>query len=84
MAGPGSAEEAAQLTRQLSTPFPVVPVAGRETYETLGFERAWLGLVQQSGTALIDKQGVVRYQLRAATPMGAFDGPGLMAALKGL
>jgi peroxiredoxin len=75
--GPGDAAEAAQLRRKL--PFPVAADPEQRVYQTFGLGRQ-LG-IQQSGTALIDRGGTLRYLNRSTLPFGALKEPALLAAI---
>ena len=41
--------------------FPILAGPSGKTHRTFGLDRVWLGLVQQSGIALIDKKRIVRH-----------------------
>lgn len=75
--GPGDAAEAAQLRRKL--PFAVAADPELRVYQTFGLGRQ-LG-IQQSGTALIDRRGALRYLNRSTLPFGALKEPALLAAI---
>jgi peroxiredoxin len=75
--GPGDDQEARALRRKL--PFPVVADRELHIYQTFGLGRQFG--IQQSGTALIDRAGTLRYLNRSALPFGALKEPALLAAL---
>jgi peroxiredoxin len=75
--GPGDDHEAQALRRKL--PFPVAADPELHIYETFGLGRH-LG-IQQSGTALIDRAGTLRYLNRSTLPFGALKEPALLAAI---
>jgi peroxiredoxin len=75
--GPGDAREAAELRRKL--PFPVAADPELHLYQLFGMGRQ-LG-IQQSGTALIDSAGTLRYFNRSTLPFGALKEPALLAAI---
>jgi peroxiredoxin len=63
-------------------PFPFAVVSGTDAYGQLGLRRALLGLMQQSGSAVIDGAGRLIYLRRATMPFAALDEPTLFAALE--
>lgn len=75
--GPGDIYEAEALRRKL--PFPVAADPDLHIYQTFGLGQS-LG-IQQSGTALIDRAGMLRYLNRSALPFGALKEPALLAAI---
>lgn len=60
--------------------FPVV--SGPDAYGQLGLRKALLGVVQQSGSAVIDSSGRLLHLKRATIPYAAIDVPAVYAALK--
>ncbi|MDQ3991702.1 MAG: peroxiredoxin family protein, partial [Actinomycetota bacterium] len=80
--GPGSMTEVVQLTRRMRLPYPVLSDGGGAGYRAFGLDRVMMGMVQESGTVVIDRDGVIRYLTRAVNPTRAFDGRGLLAALR--
>jgi peroxiredoxin len=75
--GPGDQHEAEQLQRKV--PFQVLADPDRVVYGIYGLSKA-LG-IQQSGTFLIDSDGILRYANRATVPLGALKEPALLAAI---
>jgi peroxiredoxin len=75
--GPGDAHEAEQLQRKV--PFKVLADLDRVAYEAYDLGKK-LG-IQQSGTFLIDSDGILRYANRATVPLGALKEPALLAAI---
>ncbi|MBL9037082.1 MAG: hypothetical protein JNG84_01085, partial [Archangium sp.] len=51
-------------------PFPVV--AGHDAHRAVGLGRVLFGVVQQSGTLVVDPRGVITMVVRATVPTGAF------------
>jgi len=81
--GPGDAGQAKWHARLIRAPFPVAGDPVRAIYEAYGLVRgAWT--LQQSGTFLIDRDGVLRMVRRATNPTGALDMTGLMNAIAAL
>jgi peroxiredoxin len=58
------------VATSLKPPFPVV--SGAEAHRGLGFERVLFGLVQQSGTVVVDARNVIVKLVRATLPTSAF------------
>jgi hypothetical protein len=67
--GPGSQAVATRVQAACRFSFPVVGDAG-PVYELLGFQRV-LGLLQQSGVVMMDRDGVTRLVHRTANPLEA-------------
>ncbi|HEY3504282.1 MAG TPA: peroxiredoxin family protein [Actinocatenispora sp.] len=61
------------------TPFPVL--TGRDGYAAFGLARRLFGTVQQSGSVLVDRHGVVRHAHATTSPLNAYDRAGITAAL---
>lgn len=59
-------------------------LTGSASYTAAGLGRGMLGTMQQSGTLLIDVDGVVRYARGAAMPTGGYDAKDVAAAVAGL
>jgi peroxiredoxin len=72
VAVPEDREAAAKWRAKRGIPFRVL--AGDAAYSAAGLGRGMLGTMQQSGTLLIDVDGVVRYARGAAMPTGGYDG----------
>jgi peroxiredoxin len=81
--GGGSLKEAQQLAATYKLPFAVASDPDRSVYHTYGLHKA-LGLMQRSGTIVIDKQGIVRYVQRSTLPTGAMDKKALLDSLSHL
>ncbi len=79
--GPGGAERARWLARLVRAPFPVAADPGREVFRAYGYARRVVSMIQQSGTVVVDRAGVVRLVRRATNPLGALDLPELERAL---
>lgn len=78
--GGGTQEEANRLSETYKLPFTVAADPDRETYHNYGLHRA-MGMIQRSGSIVVDKQGIVRYVQRVTLPTGALDKKELLAAL---
>ena len=79
--GGGTALAARLATRWLKLPFPVLHDPEREVYRAYGFERV-IGLVQQSGTVVVDAGGSIVYERRGANPQHALMRDEVLAALE--
>jgi peroxiredoxin len=72
LVGPGDVGQAAWLAKLIRAPFPVAADPVRAVYEAFGLVRGALGL-QQTGTFLIDRDGILRLARRATNPIAALD-----------
>ena len=79
--GGGTAIAARMAARFLRLPFPVLHDPERAVYRAYGFERK-LGVIQQSGTVLVDRDGIVRYRTVGLNPFAALDRGALLGALE--
>jgi len=79
---PEPLERAQRLARLFRTRFPVLADPGRTAFRSFGYGRRWL-LVQQSGTALVERDGTLSYIRRSTSPRGALDLAELMRAVEG-
>lgn len=75
---PEGAAEAGALQRDLEVPFRVLAGDGR-AHDAVGLEKRVFGSLQQSGTVLVDRAGVVRHLTTANLPV-RLDRDGLLAA----
>jgi peroxiredoxin len=78
--GGGSAVFANMAARFLDSPWPLLLDAGRAVGRAYGFGRA-LGVIQQSGTVLVDRDGIVRNVVSGLNPYRALDRAALLEAL---
>lgn len=69
---PEGPEKAAALASQLQTPFPIWATESDTPHQAYGLDRAWLGMVQRSGTAII-ADGRVSYLHVATNPDKSLD-----------
>ncbi|RFS87043.1 peroxiredoxin [Actinomadura spongiicola] len=79
----GRAKADAWKARRL-VPFPVL--VGREgsPHETFGLHRKVFGTMRQSGSVLIDSQGIVRHVHGATMPTSGYDKKAINAAIRRL
>jgi peroxiredoxin len=62
-------------------PFPVVTGADGSAHEAVGLLRAVFGAVQQSGTVVVDRAGLVRYAKAATLPTAGYDRAAVLRTL---
>ncbi|PZG05390.1 peroxiredoxin family protein [Nonomuraea aridisoli] len=65
-------------------PFPVLVGRHSTPHETIRLSRKVFGSLQQSGSILIDSQGIVRHIHRATMPTNGYDSKGITAAVQAL
>lgn len=84
VAVPEGRQEAAEWSARRSLPFTVV--TGREgtPHEAIGLTKKVFGALQQSGSVLIDLDGVVRHAHGATMPVSSYDKKGIMQAIQEL
>ncbi|ACZ83782.1 peroxiredoxin family protein [Streptosporangium roseum] len=84
VAVPEDRQAAAAWKAKRQIPFPVL--IGRRTtpHEVVGLSRKVFGSMQQSGSVLIDSQGIVRHAHGATMPTSAYDRKGITAAVQAL
>ncbi len=68
--GPGSEQSAARLKKLFKLRYPVFGDRRATVYGLFGLRRV-LAIVQQSGAAVIDREGVITYLHRTANPQDA-------------
>lgn len=77
-----SAAAAWQARREL--PFEVVTGRHGSPHESVGLMRKVFGAMQQSGSVLVDRDGVVRHAHAATLPTGSYDRKGITEAIADL
>jgi peroxiredoxin len=80
MLGGGTALAAKLAVRWLKPPFAVLRDPERAVYRAYGLDKA-LGILQESGTIVIDEQGRIRFAQSSANPRAAFPAERVLAAL---
>ncbi|WP_026412804.1 peroxiredoxin family protein [Actinomadura oligospora] len=65
-------------------PFPVLVGRGGVPHESVGLSKKMFGSMRQSGSVLIDAQGVVRHAHGSTMPITAYDKKGITAAISQL
>jgi len=78
--GGGAATAARMAARFLKTPWPLLLDEGRAVCREFGLGRG-LAVINESGTVLVDREGLVRYALSGLNPFKALDREALLAAL---
>lgn len=81
--GPRGGSAAALAARKMGAPYPVLADPSRQAYRAYGFTKS-LWIIQQSGTVLVDRDGVVRYLHRSTNPQKSLDAPTLLQHLEAL
>lgn len=81
--GGGEVADAVKVAERYKLPFPVLADRDRSVYRDYGFNKQ-LWVIQQSGTVLVDQDGVIRYLKQATNPYEALDREELMAAVAAL
>lgn len=69
---PEGPEKAAKVASELETPFPIWATETESPHQAYGLDRAWLGMVQRSGTVVV-ADGTVRYVHVATNPDKSLD-----------
>ncbi|MET7332320.1 peroxiredoxin family protein [Nonomuraea sp. NPDC005650] len=84
VAVPEDRQEAAAWKARRRVPFPVLVGLRGTPHETIGLSRKVFGSLQQSGSILVDSQGIVRHAHGATLPTAGYDRKGIGAAVQGL
>ncbi|GAA4630908.1 peroxiredoxin family protein [Actinoallomurus vinaceus] len=84
VAVPEGRQEAAAWKAKRRVPFPVLVGRRSTPHEMIGLSRKVFGSLQQSGSVLIDSQGIVRHAHGATMPTGGYDKKGITAAVQSL
>jgi peroxiredoxin len=84
VAVPDDADTASRWAATKKLPFPVVIGTGGTPHAGLGLARKIFGSMQQSGTVLIDRGGVVRYLDVATMPPGGYSQRDVAKAIQDL
>ncbi len=81
--GPGGESTAAAVRSVLKIGYPLIADPRRHVYDRFGYRRV-LAVVQESGTALVDRGGTVRFVHRTANPAAALPWADVLRALDAL
>src|SRR6202521_1532065 len=78
----GNAAAATKLGQSLKVPSPLIAGPGRAVFGRFGLDKR--PFTQTEATVLIDKNGTIRYILRATNPRNSFDKDELLKAISTL
>ncbi len=84
IAVPEDPADAAAWKVKKNIPFPVVVGKAGTAHAEVGLLRKVFGAIQQSGSILLDKQGVVRYAHVSTNPGASYNRTEVAAAIAGL
>lgn len=84
VAVPEDRETAAAWQAKRRIPFPVLTGRRESPHEMVGLGKRIFGSVRQSGSILVDRQGVVRHAHGATMPTNSYDKKGIAAAIASL
>jgi peroxiredoxin len=84
IAVPEDRPEAARWKEKHGIPFPVLTGRRENPHELVGLSRKVFGSMQQSGSVLVDRQGIVRHAHGATLPTNSYDKPAIAAAIASL
>ncbi|MFD0853377.1 peroxiredoxin family protein [Actinomadura adrarensis] len=84
VAVPEDRGEAAAWKVKRRVPFPVLVGLQRMPHEMIGLSTKVFGSLQQSGSILIDSEGVIRHSHAATMPTSGYDRKGIAAAVRSL
>lgn len=84
VAVPEDRATAAAWKSKREVPYLVVTGRSGTPHEAIGLTRRVFGAMQQSGTVLIDRQGVVRHAHAATMPVASYDKKGIAEAVRAL
>lgn len=82
--GPGTPDEAQKLAEWLPRRVHVLADETGAVAAAYGLRRVMFGAIMQSGTFIVDREGVIRYVRRATAPAASLDERGLYIALRHL
>jgi peroxiredoxin len=84
VAVPDDVDSAARWASRKQLPFPVVTGTEGSPHEIVGLRRKLFGTMQQSGTVLVDRGGVVRHVDVATIPTGGYSHSAVDEAISAL
>lgn len=84
VAVPEGRVEAAAWQEKRGLPFPVVTGQRGTPHEAVGLMKKVFGAMQQSGSVLIDRGGVIRHAHGATMPINSYDKKGIAKAIHDL
>jgi peroxiredoxin len=80
---PEGPDRARRVRDDLETPFPIWAAGSGSAHLAYGLDRAWLGMVQRSGTVIIDA-GTVRYVHVVTNPENSMEMATVLSRLNAL
>ena len=84
VAVPEGRQQAADWQAKRGLPFPVVTGRTGTPHEAIGLTRKVFGALQQSGSILIDREGVVQHAHGSTMPVSSYDKKGIARAIREL
>ncbi|MEU6425645.1 peroxiredoxin family protein [Microbispora sp. NPDC046973] len=84
VAVPEDRHAAAEWKARRQIPFPVLTGRRGTPHEMIGLSRKVFGSLQQSGTILLDPDGIIRHAHGATMPTNAYDRKAITAAVQAL
>jgi peroxiredoxin len=84
LAVPEDREKAAAWKAKRRLPFSVLTGRSGTPHEMIGLSRKVFGSMQQSGSILVDAQGIIRHAHGATMPISSYDKRGITAAIASL
>ncbi len=84
VAVPEDRQAAAEWKAKRQIPFPVLTGRRGIPHEMIGLSRKIFGSLQQSGSVLIDSQGIIRHAHGATMPTGGYHRKAITAAVQAL
>ena len=84
IAVPEGRAEALTWKNKRALPYPVVTGRTGSPHEAVGLTRRVFGSLQQSGSILVDVDGIVRHAHGATLPTGSYDKKGIRDAIDAL
>lgn len=83
IAVPEDRETGAAWKIRHGVPFQVLAGTSASPHESIGLTRKVFGSMQQSGTLLVDPDGIVRHIQGATLPVNGYDRKAILAAVRG-
>lgn len=65
-------------------PFPVMVGSAGTPHEPVALTRKVIGSIQQSGTILVDPEGIIRHAHGATLPVNGYDKKGIVTAVRSI
>ena len=80
MIGPRGQSAASLTSQEIEAPFPILADPTRVAYRAYGFAKS-LWIIQQSGTVIVDREGIVRYVHQSTNPQNGFQEEDVLEAV---